>query len=269
MISAAWRILHEHAAMAKYFAPCTSLVIQTRIAFFAPQLLSPILLSRIVSAGMTDCVSLSELQADVAVCPGLPLLRARRPHARGVRVARGVVHLRHLPLPEALRLTIGYCITIVAFSLQPCMMSVVQRMSGFSRVLVVDIYHLFSFFGTVNVWRGVWNLLNFYFLPGSWRFIVKRGLMNVLNKFDNPVASNWISHVLPFLLLVLLNSANSILVRGVYIDAEEEGGQCVEFPIYYLRLLPCTPSLSFSVIQGRTGGRRSRARRRIWRGVGE
>ncbi|KAE8737715.1 hypothetical protein FOCC_FOCC016819, partial [Frankliniella occidentalis] len=61
-------------------------------------------------------------------------------------------------------LTIGYCITIVAFSLQPCMMSVVQRMSGFSRVLVVDIYHLFSFFGTVNVWRGVWNLLNFYFL---------------------------------------------------------------------------------------------------------
>ncbi|KAJ1519725.1 hypothetical protein ONE63_004983 [Megalurothrips usitatus] len=115
-------------------------------------------------------------------------------------------------------LVIGYCITILAFSLQPCMMSVVQRLEGFWRVLVVDVYHLFSFFGTVNVWRGVWNLLNVYFLP------------------NNPVASNWISHVLPFLLLVLLNSANSILVRGVYIDAEEEGGQCVEFPIYYLRL---------------------------------
>ncbi|XP_034256969.1 uncharacterized protein LOC117654443 isoform X3 [Thrips palmi] len=115
-------------------------------------------------------------------------------------------------------LTLGYCITIVAFSLQPCMMSVVQRMSGCCRVLVVDMYHLFSFVGTVNVWRGVWNLLNHYLLPG------------------NPVASYWISHLLPFLLLVLLNSANSILVRGVYIDAEEEGGQCVEFPIYYLRL---------------------------------
>lgn len=115
-------------------------------------------------------------------------------------------------------LTLGYCITIVAFSLQPCMMSVVQRMSGCCRVLVVDMYHMFSFLGTVNVWRGVWNLLNHYFLPG------------------NPVASYWISHLLPFLLLVLLNCANSSLVRGVYIDAEEEGGQCVEFPIYYLRL---------------------------------
>ena len=62
---------------------------------------------------------------------------------------------------------IGYAITIVAFSLQPCMMALVQRMSGGWRVLVVDIYHLFSFFGTVNVWRGVWNLLNHYFLPGN------------------------------------------------------------------------------------------------------
>lgn len=35
---------------------------------------------------------------------------------------------------------------------------------------------------------------------------------------------------------MLLNCANSVLVRGVYIDAEEEGGQCVVFPCYYLRL---------------------------------
>lgn len=45
-----------------------------------------------------------------------------------------------------------------------------------------------------------------------------------------------VSHVTSFVLLLLLNCANSILVRGVYIDAEEPGGQCVIFPIYYVRL---------------------------------
>lgn len=34
----------------------------------------------------------------------------------------------------------------------------------------------------------------------------------------------------------MLNCSNSILVRGVYIDAEEPGGQCVIFPVYYIRL---------------------------------
>lgn len=38
------------------------------------------------------------------------------------------------------------------------------------------------------------------------------------------------------ILLILLNCSNSVLVRGVYIDAEEPAGQCVIFPVYYIRL---------------------------------
>lgn len=45
-----------------------------------------------------------------------------------------------------------------------------------------------------------------------------------------------ISHAVSFLLLALLNCANSVLVRGVYIDAEEPAGQCVIFPVYYVRM---------------------------------
>lgn len=33
----------------------------------------------------------------------------------------------------------------------------------------------------------------------------------------------------------MLNCSNSVLVRGIYIDAEEPGGQCVIFPVYYIR----------------------------------
>lgn len=35
---------------------------------------------------------------------------------------------------------------------------------------------------------------------------------------------------------MLLNCSNSVLVRGVYIDAEEPAGECVVFPCHYLRL---------------------------------
>lgn len=59
----------------------------------------------------------------------------------------------------------------------------------------------------------------------------------MFNFLEAPVTSYWISHIACFVFLILLNSSNSILVRGVYIDAEEDGTQCVDFPCYYVRLL--------------------------------
>lgn len=47
---------------------------------------------------------------------------------------------------------------------------------------------------------------------------------------------DWITHGVSMILLILLNCSNSVLVRGVYIDAEEPAGQCVIFPVYYIRL---------------------------------
>lgn len=38
-------------------------------------------------------------------------------------------------------------------------------------------------------------------------------------------------------LLVLLGCANSLVVRGVFIDAEEPDGRCVLLPCYYFRLI--------------------------------
>lgn len=60
----------------------------------------------------------------------------------------------------------GYILVFSTFATQPLVKSLVIRVSGFWRLLTVDIYLIFSFCGTVNVWRGVWNLLNLYFLPG-------------------------------------------------------------------------------------------------------
>ncbi|XP_065088997.1 uncharacterized protein fusl isoform X2 [Ochlerotatus camptorhynchus] len=113
---------------------------------------------------------------------------------------------------------IGYGVTAVIFSLQPLMRWTCDRLSGIWRVIVADLFLFFSFLATINVWRGVWHLLDDYFLP------------------ENPLMSNWITHGVSLLLLILLNCSNSVLVRGVYIDAEEPAGQCVVFPVYYIRL---------------------------------
>lgn len=113
---------------------------------------------------------------------------------------------------------IGYGVTGVTFSLQPLMRWTCDRLTGFWRVVVADLFLFFSFIGTINVWRGVWQALDTFFLP------------------NQPLLSNWITHGAALVLLILLNCSNSVLVRGVYIDAEEPAGQCVVFPVYYIRL---------------------------------
>ncbi|XP_047507037.1 uncharacterized protein LOC125050974 [Pieris napi] len=115
-------------------------------------------------------------------------------------------------------LIVGYSVVVVTYSLQVPMRWAVARLQGAPRLLIADVYHLLSFASTVNVWRGVWGLLDIYFLP------------------DSPHLSNWSCHIVSLALLMLLNCSNSILVRGVYIDAEEPAGECVIFPCHYLRL---------------------------------
>ncbi|XP_038215074.1 uncharacterized protein LOC119834696 isoform X1 [Zerene cesonia] len=115
-------------------------------------------------------------------------------------------------------LIMGYSLVVVTFSLQVPMRWAAAKLQGAGRLLLVDFYHLVSFLATVNVWRGVWGLLDIYFYP------------------ESPKLSNWSSHIVSLALLILLNCSNSILVRGVYIDAEEPAGDCVIFPCHYLRL---------------------------------
>ncbi|KRT80491.1 hypothetical protein AMK59_8303 [Oryctes borbonicus] len=116
-------------------------------------------------------------------------------------------------------LVIGYIIVALAFMLQPGMRWICDRLTGFLRLCAADMFLIFSLCGTVNLWRGVWMLLNIYFLP------------------DQMELSCWITHWACLVLLILLGCSNSLLVRGVYIDAEEPAGKCVIFPCYYLRLI--------------------------------
>ncbi|CAK1540735.1 unnamed protein product [Leptosia nina] len=115
-------------------------------------------------------------------------------------------------------LIVGYCMVVITFSLQAPMRWMVARLQGAPRLLLADVYHLLSFASTVNVWRGVWGLLDIYLFP------------------ESPLLSNWSCHIVSLALLIVLNCSNSILVRGVYIDAEEPAGDCVIFPCHYLRL---------------------------------
>lgn len=66
--------------------------------------------------------------------------------------------------------------------------------------------------------------------------LIKLHFAFILFETDDPLLSNSISHIVSFVLLAMLNCSNSVLVRGVFIDAEEPAGQCVIFPVHYIRL---------------------------------
>ncbi|KAK6636152.1 hypothetical protein RUM43_009804 [Polyplax serrata] len=115
-------------------------------------------------------------------------------------------------------LAIGYVMVIIVFCLQAPIQKITERMTGYWKLIVADIYIFLSFIATINLWRGIWNLLNIYFLP------------------EFPIWSYWITHLGCFAFLVLINCSNTVLVRGVYLDGED-GGKCVIFPIFYFTLL--------------------------------
>ena len=53
---------------------------------------------------------------------------------------------------------------------------------------------------------------------------------------ENSLRNCILLHFLSFFILVIFNASNTLLVRGVYIDAGENVEECVEFPCYYFRL---------------------------------
>ncbi|XP_050304957.1 uncharacterized protein LOC126742356 isoform X2 [Anthonomus grandis grandis] len=116
-------------------------------------------------------------------------------------------------------LILGYSIIAVLFIMQPIVRNVCNKLSGAARLLFADLFIIVCLVGTINVWRGIWMCLDIYFLP------------------DNKVLSCWITLTVSLVLLILLGCSNSLLVRGVYIDAEEPDGKCVVLPCYYLRII--------------------------------
>uniref|UniRef100_A0A6M2DZX2 Uncharacterized protein n=1 Tax=Xenopsylla cheopis TaxID=163159 RepID=A0A6M2DZX2_XENCH len=138
---------------------------------------------------------------------------------RGAWVILDIIIFPKDPSLSALTsLALGYGIVVLTFSLQPIMRWTCARLEGCWRVLVADLFLFFSFIGTVNVWRSIWQLLDLYFLP------------------EHRIASDWITHAGCLFVLLVLNCGNSVLVRGVYVDAEENAGDCVILPVQYLRL---------------------------------
>ncbi|XP_067622486.1 uncharacterized protein fusl isoform X1 [Eurosta solidaginis] len=115
-------------------------------------------------------------------------------------------------------LILGYTIVLITFVIKPFIRCICNKNYGILRLITCDLFYFLIFFGAVNAWRGIWNLLDIYVYP------------------DNKILSYWLTHVIPFLILAALKCSNSILVRGVFIDAEGTAEECVEIPISYVKL---------------------------------
>ncbi|XP_030746649.1 uncharacterized protein LOC115875359 isoform X3 [Sitophilus oryzae] len=144
----------------------------------------------------------------------------------GVVVWRGLWLLVDLYLfPEDLLLSswaslfLGYIMVAIVFALQSPMKKVCDNLSGIPKLIIADTYLVFAVLSVIVTWRGIWSLINFYFLP------------------EDEELSCWISHWVPMMILMIMGCSNSVLVRGVCIDCEEPDGTCVVFPCNYLKVI--------------------------------
>ncbi|XP_028900718.1 uncharacterized protein LOC105219245 isoform X4 [Zeugodacus cucurbitae] len=113
---------------------------------------------------------------------------------------------------------LGYITVVITFVIRPIIRCICKKIDGICKLIICDVFYFLIFFGAVNAWRGIWNLLDIYLYP------------------DNKILSYWLTHLIPFLVLAALKCSNSILVRGVFIDAEGTPDECVTIPINYIKL---------------------------------
>lgn len=69
---------------------------------------------------------------------------------------------------------VGYGIIAVTFALQPLMKWACDRLKGVWRIAVADVFLFLSFVGTVNVWRGLWTILDHHFLPSKYNDSIRK-----------------------------------------------------------------------------------------------
>lgn len=65
-------------------------------------------------------------------------------------------------------MTVTVLVFLAQLVLVPCLRHVRK---GLPKILLEDAYHTICFVGDVNMWRGVWMLLNIYLLPGNSLFL--------------------------------------------------------------------------------------------------
>ncbi|XKL61100.1 hypothetical protein PGB90_008157 [Kerria lacca] len=59
-------------------------------------------------------------------------------------------------------LVFGYLIVLITFILQTLIKKLIKKYQGWKRLIILDIYVIISFCGTINIWRGIWILLEKY-----------------------------------------------------------------------------------------------------------
>lgn len=99
------------------------------------------------------------------------------------------------------------------------------------------VFHQYENIHSACAWLSICYKF-FPFFDTSFLCILLTTFLTSLSRLslDNALLSDLVTHGVSILLLALLNCSNTVLVRGVYIDAEEPDGQCVIFPVYYIRL---------------------------------
>ncbi|XP_065565445.1 uncharacterized protein LOC136030412 [Artemia franciscana] len=106
---------------------------------------------------------------------------------------------------------------LFAIILQQPVETLMSKLKGKQKHLVLNLFHLLSSFGSVATWRGIWTIFPRYIFH------------------EDPVHSNIIMASVGFGGLTLLNVSQSSINKGIYRDGDGNAGEPVELSYKYFK----------------------------------
>lgn len=76
------------------------------------------------------------------------------------------------PLTILGSLIIGISMTVTTFTIQSSVHSICNRLNGFWRILIADLFLLVVYVGSVNIWRSIWIFYDTYFIKGQFLYFL-------------------------------------------------------------------------------------------------
>uniref|UniRef100_T1IPR0 Uncharacterized protein n=1 Tax=Strigamia maritima TaxID=126957 RepID=T1IPR0_STRMM len=108
---------------------------------------------------------------------------------------------------------IGIGLAIACFILQSLVAYCSRNSPYWLRIIVEDIFLFVAEVAAISLWRGIWNLLDIFFIP------------------DDPFLSNTLTSFTGMSLLIMMYNSNSILVKGILFNLHLKDGSGCHFRI--------------------------------------
>lgn len=122
---------------------------------------------------------------------------------------------------------IGITFCLIGIVLQPVAANLSKKLDTHHvifKIMFENVFIAFTNFGTINMWRSLWQIYNLYVLPPA-----------KLDLYNYTVESCWLTHGVAVVVLLCLFNFKGAVTSGVDIDGSYSNGDGIRFHMDYTK----------------------------------